>query len=444
MQFFLLVLEHTIFLFKNSFDKDSFFCQRAHFFAFFAMSTSHTADSSLSRPATQKMPRTNISVGRRLMILRDLETRQSNGESLKSVARSHGVQPSQIRRWKANKDKLSRAKNSKKTVASGRKPSFLHLEDELMGWAFALRDEGKPVKYSHIQLEACKMDDSFKDKTIQQQYHIIRRLCVRNCFVVRQATHKAQEHPQKSVDEAIEWLQNVRPIVAAVPVAHRAYILNMDQTPLNFSLEDGKTLHLKGERTVTVRSTGGSKARTTVSLTVAMDGTKLKPFVIFKGTANGRIVRNEFPQNPYRNDMVMVCQPNAYQDDQNMMTYVNTILVPHLQQKAQGAPVVLFLDHFKVHYSNAMKQKMTELGVNLQIIPGGCTWLVQPVDVGIGKPFKDRCRRRWWNWMMEEEEVSRATRVQQCKWIKESWDEMPATVVRNAWRKSDLSFLTNN
>lgn len=377
------------------------------------------------------------------MILGDLEERQGNGEALRAIARSHGVQPSQIRRWKANANRLSKAKKSKKTLATGRKPSLLHLEDDLMQWAFNLRDEGKQIKYSHIVLQACRMDDSFKDKSLREQYQAIRRLCHRNCFVLRKGTHKAQEHPQKAIDEATAWLQIVRPIVAAVPVTGRAYVLNMDQTPLNFSLEDGTTLHLQGEKTVTIRSTGGSKSRTTVSLTVAADGTKLKPFVIFKGTVNGRIVKKEFPHNPYRNDMVLVCQPNAYQDDENMMAYVNAVLVPHLQQRAQGAPAVLFLDSFKVHYSDAIKQRLTDLGVNLQIIPGGCTWLVQPVDVGIGKPFKDRCRKLWWNWMMEEEEPGRASRVQQCKWIKNAWDEMPAGIIRNCWRKSDRSFFPN-
>ena len=35
-------------------------------------------------------------------------------------------------------------------------------------------------------------------------------------------------------------------------------------------------------------------------------------------------------------------------------------------------------------------QRIQELGVEVQHIPGGCTSLCQPVNVGFNKPFKDR------------------------------------------------------
>ena len=47
-----------------------------------------------------------------------------------------------------------------------------------------------------------------------------------------------------------------------------------------------------------------------------------------------------------------------------------------------------------------------ELGVKVQHIPGGCTGLFQPVDVGVSKPLKDKLRDLWESWMIEEEEVN--------------------------------------
>jgi hypothetical protein len=35
-------------------------------------------------------------------------------------------------------------------------------------------------------------------------------------------------------------------------------------------------------------------------------------------------------------------------------------------------------------------------------IPGGCTSLCQPVDVGFNKPFKSRVRKMWIKWMIAE------------------------------------------
>jgi hypothetical protein len=42
-----------------------------------------------------------------------------------------------------------------------------------------------------------------------------------------------------------------------------------------------------------------------------------------------------------------------------------------------------------------------ELGVEVEHIPGGCTSLCQPVDVGVNKPFKSRMRNQWDAWMVD-------------------------------------------
>ena len=42
-----------------------------------------------------------------------------------------------------------------------------------------------------------------------------------------------------------------------------------------------------------------------------------------------------------------------------------------------------------------------DLGCAVEHIPEGCTGLAQPVDVGIGKPLKNRVRRYWEDWMLK-------------------------------------------
>jgi hypothetical protein len=39
------------------------------------------------------------------------------------------------------------------------------------------------------------------------------------------------------------------------------------------------------------------------------------------------------------------------------------------------------------------------LGVEVQHIPGGCTYLCQPVDVGINHPIKRAMEEQWEKWM---------------------------------------------
>lgn len=367
------------------------------------------------------------------------------GESLRAVARSHGVQPVQIRNWRRQRNVLSASSKTKRSISKGRPSTIKHLEERIIGWALEMRQRGVPIKYKHLQIKACREDDNFRGKTTQQQYHMIRRLCKANCLVPRRGTHQAQEQPQVAIDEALEWLLETRPVVSA-PNVDRKYILNMDQTPLNFSLQDGSTLNLAGERTVTVRGTGGGRDRTTVCLGVAADGSKLKPMMIFKGNPTGTIARRELPENPNRDDIALVCQPNAYQDEANMLQWIELCLAPYVADKPEGVPCILFLDQFSAHQTDAVKARLEELGVELRLIPGGCTWLVQPIDVGIGKPFKDRCRSFWWEWMIGPSErdavVDRASREEQSNWVNQAWQAFPEDIIRNSWLKTGLSYFT--
>ena len=43
-----------------------------------------------------------------------------------------------------------------------------------------------------------------------------------------------------------------------------------------------------------------------------------------------------------------------------------------------------------------------DLGIEVDHIPGGCTDLGQPLDMGVNKPLKNLIRRRWEEHMLEE------------------------------------------
>ena len=43
------------------------------------------------------------------------------------------------------------------------------------------------------------------------------------------------------------------------------------------------------------------------------------------------------------------------------------------------------------------------LGIEVIHIPAGCTYLCQPVDVGINKSIKTAMREKWEDWMLDGE-----------------------------------------
>lgn len=46
-------------------------------------------------------------------------------------------------------------------------------------------------------------------------------------------------------------------------------------------------------------------------------------------------------------------------------------------------------------------EQITALGVEVEHIPGGCTDLCQPVDIGVNKPFKHQIHQQWEQWMID-------------------------------------------
>jgi hypothetical protein len=162
----------------------------------------------------------------------------------------------------------------------------------------------------------------------------------------------------------------------------------MDQTPVYFSMSSKRTLELIGEKTIHIRTLTNDTKRVTVAVTIAADGTVLPSTLVFKGKPGGHIEKKEF--STYPNGHFYKCQDNAWMDEEVMIAWVQDVLAPYVATAPDHVVPILILDMYRCHMMSSVVQMIQELGVEVQHIPGGCTSLCQPVDVGFNKPFKDR------------------------------------------------------
>ena len=117
---------------------------------------------------------------------------------------------------------------------------------------------------------------------------IIRRFLKSKNMVIRSSTYKAQRAPKEMEDKAREFVERVQLLISCQNREKR-FILNMDQTPVFFSMTPTTTLTERGSRTVNVRKSSGSTQQLTLAVAVTAAGQFLKPIIFFKGKPGGRI-----------------------------------------------------------------------------------------------------------------------------------------------------------
>ena len=132
-----------------------------------------------------------------------------------------------------------------------------------------------------------------------------------------------------------------------------------------------------------------------------------------------------------------------------MKRWVDEVLQPYVATAPDDVILVLLLDSYCCHIMGSIVNKITALGVEVIHIPGGCTGLVQPLDVGFNRPFKVRIRRKWQTWMMETVQrtgtVKPPERADVSAWIADTFGDMDAnpTIIKNAWMKTGYEWFKN-
>ena len=64
---------------------------------------------------------------------------------------------------------------------------------------------------------------------------------------------------------------------------------------------------------------------------------------------------------------------------------------------------LLVWDQFRAHKTEKVKEELQELNTTQAVIPGGLKSLLQPLDVVLNKPLKDKMRKLWISWMSSDQ-----------------------------------------
>ena len=169
-----------------------------------------------------------------------------------------------------------------------------------------------------------------------------------------------------------------------VPNRHHHWIINMDQTHTPFSLHGKWSLNSHGTHMVDIhKSTGDTKFVTLVVMVTASDR-MLPPFLIFnKGwEASLSGSSKSFPKTVF----MLVKKMHGWMSIS--WRRMEKMLKLHVFSKPYRIVTILLLDMYHCHMMESVVSIITQLGVEVLCIPGGCMGFCQPINVGINKSFK--------------------------------------------------------
>ena len=101
---------------------------------------------------------------------------------------------------------------------------------------------------------------------------------------------------------------------------------------------------------------------------------------------------------------------------------------------------------FSAHLTDQVKEAFTHFNTTIVVIPGGCTSLLQPLDVSINKPVEAVIQRSWEQYMLEQSEksdgkISPPSKQVIVNWIEDANSKLHSnsTIVKKSFLVTGLS-----
>jgi hypothetical protein len=169
------------------------------------------------------------------------------GKSLQGVA-AEKVCALLLSRWEAQKvgemdprDKFFKSK--KKANVAGPLSQLEVIKEPLLHYIFELHERGITVNTFTVTLRASYLKPEFCEKLFTTRCSTVKRWLVAHSMRYRMGTHTLQRAPAKVESKALDHMAYVRHIVLGSN-RDRHFILNMDQTPVYFSMSAKHTLEV--------------------------------------------------------------------------------------------------------------------------------------------------------------------------------------------------------
>jgi DDE superfamily endonuclease len=382
---------------------------------------------------------------------------------IRVTATTNGIHRSQLQKWFKKEEEirftaLRRGTNQyhRTRIDGNGRGSTISLETEIrfMEWFNERRDEQNssdkgPMK---VNINMCIAAIRRIDNTLCRVPRILLRRRLWRMFHRRAITERAITHYAQKVRSCTDMINGFQEYLQEMMKTLKigvANVCNFDQTNVFFSPDCKRTLATRGSKEVSALQKE-SNQRCTVMLGCSAGGEKFDPYIIWKGknSPSGQIFRRNQQIDYNRNQGIpywegfytsnyYAVQENAWMESSLVVDWIQKVYQPWAEEKNE--PTIIILDEFAGHMTHEVRTAISAVGGHLVLIPGGYTWKLQPMDIGLDKPFKNKIRDIYDDWGYTNAYDAKPQREDVSLWIKYAWDQITFPNMVRSWEKIGIN-----
>ncbi|XP_040075177.2 tigger transposable element-derived protein 6-like [Ixodes scapularis] len=363
--------------------------------------------------------RSSLPFSTKVEIIRRVE----RGEKKSEVAASFKIARSTLSTILKNKPAILQ-KSRDRPNADGKRiraPAFDRVEKALYAWFLDIRARNLPVSGPMLQQKAKDFAFLLDVQDFSGGSGWLQRFKERYDIVGKVVAGESRAVDNESVKK---WIAENWP---AITEQYRPCdIYNTDETALFWQLLPSRTLARQGEK-----CHGGklNKARITVLLTTNMDGSsKLTPLIIGKSKA---------PM------CLRGCRSLPVKYTSNGKAWMTRVLFEDWLRdwdeklSESGRKICLLLDNCSAHHCGA-----TLKNIQLRFLPPNATSVLQPLDQGIIRAFKQGYRKRVVEQLLTKLRVGKELKIDllgAIEMLSRAWSDIAPNTIKNCFRHAGLS-----
>ena len=289
----------------------------------------------------------------------------------RATERKFGVSEKLVRDWRKAEETLIAMKKTKK-ANRGLKARWPELEERVHRWVIEQRAAGRGLSTVQLRLHAQVVAKEMNITDFAGGPSWCYRFMQRNHLSIRARTTVCQKLPpnfQAQIDSFRAFIEEQVNTHNVLP----DHIVNMDEVPLTFDIPMNRSVEEKGQKSVSIVTTGHERSHFTVVLACCGDGSKLPPMVIFK--------RKTMPKTEFPSTVLVTTNRKGWMDEEKMNLWLTKCFSKRPDGFFKTRKALLVRDSMRAHTTAQIKNKIKACNSIPAIIPGGLTKILQPLDI---------------------------------------------------------------